>query len=80
MKNLGARMNVRVIGVEVLVDVEHETSDATVRVFDFVERVGGAVRDEGLGRGPVVAGKENELRSCTEDKRVVNIAGPWRRR
>lgn len=50
----------RVVGVEVLVDVEDEVGGAAVEVGDLHERGAGAVGDEGTG-GSVVVTREQDL-------------------
>ena len=57
------RVSARVVAVEVLVHVEDEVSDGAVGVRDPQERGAGSIRHEGLGRGPVVPGKKDDLRS-----------------
>ena len=56
-----SREDVRVVGVEVLVDVEDEVGDAAVGVRDLRKGVSRAVRDESLGGSPVVSGKQDDL-------------------
>ena len=52
-----SREDVRVVGVEVLVDVEDEVGDAAVGVGDLRKSVGRAVRDDSLDRSSVISGE-----------------------
>ena len=61
-------MNVRVIGVEVLVDVEDEVGDASIGVRDLAESVRGTIGDECLSGCPVITREENNLRSGTIER------------
>ena len=54
-------VDLRVVGVEVLVYVKDEARDATIGVCHRAESVCGAIGDEGLGGGPVVTGQKDEL-------------------
>ena len=61
MSAQGLVRHARVVRVKVLVDVEDETGDAAIGVCDLVERIRRSVRDEGLSRGVVVTGEQDEL-------------------
>jgi len=55
----------RVVGIEILVDVEHKVCDGAVGIGHQVESSSGTIGDEGCGRSPVVPWKEAYLRSGT---------------
>lgn len=59
-------MGTRVVGVEVLVNVKYQVGGRAVEVSHFVESVGRAIRDEGSGGCPVVAGQKDHLEKSTE--------------
>ena len=49
-------------------DIEDEVGDASIGVRDLAKCVRRTVGDEGLGRSPVVTGKEDELGGGTGTK------------
>lgn len=51
----------RVVRVQVLVNIEDEVGDAAVRVDDFVQGIGRAVRDELASGSVIVSGQQDEL-------------------
>ena len=64
------RVGSGVVAVKVLVDVEDKVSDGAIGVCDCQERWAGSIGNEGLGRGPVVPRKKDNLR-CSA--RIVQI-------
>lgn len=51
----------RVVRVEILMNVEDEIVDGTIRIGDLAESIGRPVRDKGLSAGPVVTRHKNQL-------------------
>ena len=62
------RADSRVVRVEVLVDIEDKVGDTSIGVRHLAQRICGAVGDKGLSRGPVVTGKEDELRGSANKR------------
>lgn len=54
----------RVVRVQVLVDIEDQVGGGTIGVGDLHESRARTVGNEGLCRGVVVSGQQNELRCC----------------
>ena len=58
-------MGTRVVGVEVLVNIEDQASLRAIGVCNFVQGICRTIRDEGLSGCPVVSWEKYELRSST---------------
>ena len=54
-----------IVRVEVLVYIEDQVGNASIRVRHFAQGIGRTIRDESLSRRPVVSWKEDELGSST---------------
>lgn len=55
-------------------DVKDQVCRGPIRVGDCEKSSAGAVRDEGLGRSPIVARKKDKLSFGSKPWRVLNVS------